>query len=105
MTKYLTLALVFGVAVTAAAPAFAGHDRVEPQAQFNHWFNNMDVNDDGVVSMREHMIFSETMYRESDTNNDGVITKEEMWNHKLRMKGDKRYWEGKDARRANEVNE
>ncbi len=48
------------------------------QMMTEYCFNQMDTNNDGVVSMKEYMKYQHKKFQEADTNNDGKLTLEEL---------------------------
>lgn|GEM_PF-4566540 len=80
MKKYIALAGVLTLCLST--PALANKNQ---KGMGDHYFNKMDTNGDGVVTHREHAVFSDSMFDECDTNNDGTISRAEMHAHHKHM--------------------
>lgn len=84
MKKILTITTM--AAVLAAVPALANDGKMEAKA--DHYFEQMDTDNDGKISREEHDAFSDKMFTEADTNKDGAVSRDEMMAQKKKEKAD-----------------
>lgn len=100
MKAYTLPMLALGLCV-AAAPAMAGDmDNSRKHDMAKQWFDKMDQDNDGMISIHEHERFSEGMFRKADTNEDNRISPEEFMNAKKREHKD--VWMKEDKRGLNQ---
>jgi Ca2+-binding EF-hand superfamily protein len=71
MKRTITWALVAGLAAAAPAYAFGGPGHRPPS------FDELDANDDGVVSSEEFVAPAAERFAELDANGDGAISSDE----------------------------
>ncbi len=73
----LTAALVACMATPALA---TGHMMSDSKAKMmaDHWFMKVDTNNDGMITKEESTAFNDKIFAETDANNDGKISKAEM---------------------------
>ena len=78
MKKLVLLSVVFGL---ASAPVFAAGDSSESLMSSGS-FNDVDKNQDGVISRNEAASFSalEAVFDGADSNNDGTLDLQEFTN-------------------------
>jgi len=76
--------MLAALALAMTSPAMAmdmEHDmHAEQRAE---WFNEMDSNDDGMLSRAEVMADAELRFNETDADDDGMLTKEEAHENKF----------------------
>ena len=67
--------------------------KIDPlKERADNFFNRIDTDKDGKISHDEFMMPDETFFKTSDSNNDGVLTKEELQNGwKKRMTTESKY--------------
>lgn len=78
------LAILGVVLAVAATPALANEKDMEGKAQF--YFNKMDTDSNGSVSNQEHATFSKSKFDEADTNNDDMLSLDELKAYKKKEK-------------------
>jgi hypothetical protein len=113
MKKILTLAALAMIAVPAAsyaedaaapadAPKLEGEHKGEPKDGPGKMFKETDTNGDGMMSKEEFMAFHEKRFGDMDTSGDGQISADEAkakakeWREKMKEKR-KEWQEKKDA--------
>lgn len=76
--KKTLLALSVMTLCTSAAiiPAFANEAKLDKKVDF--YLNKMDADKDGAVSEDEHEEFAEKMFEDADTNDDDVLSRDEL---------------------------
>jgi hypothetical protein len=71
------LVMLTAAALIISAPAaFAEHHEGKPHPK-GGWLEKLDTDKDGNVTKAEFMAFHEERFAETDTNKDGVISKDE----------------------------
>ena len=86
MNKSLILAVAFCL---AAVPALAYHDDRDTDARADYYFDQMDVNDDGIVSVSEYDTYMDRKFLKADTNADNMLSRDEVRTYK-RMEHDRK---------------
>lgn len=82
---YLALALSVGAAMPALAMDKHHSKSMDKQGK-GGMFEEIDTNRDGVVNWSEQSAFSKKMFRDADTNNDKLLSRDELWDHKRQMR-------------------
>ena len=81
------------IAIAATAPALAADkmmmsDDAKATMMTKHYFSKIDTNNDGMISKEEHTAFGEKMFAEADANGDGNISMDEMKAMKMKEMAD-----------------
>lgn len=68
-------------------------DHMEHAQMMNdYYFERMDANGDGAISMKEFMTYQKNMFRMADTNHDGKLTPEELKAYMVKQRGMMKEW-------------
>ncbi len=81
MNKLILFALAGACMSTPALANLSSEMKMKTEKHFLE----MDTDNDKRVSRAEHEIFSNRMFESADANNDGVLTQQEMMDHKESM--------------------
>jgi hypothetical protein len=69
----------------AATPVLAMSDK-DMDMKSDRYFNKMDTNNDGMVSMQEHDDYAKRMFTEADANRDNKLSRDELHAYKMKEK-------------------
>lgn len=80
--------LMAAAATMFTVPAIANEpvDAAKMDKKIQYYFEEMDSNDDGMITSAEHAEFATDMFDEADENDDGKLTLAELKAHKISEK-------------------
>lgn len=81
----LVAVLAIGMGLVSTVPALARgrHHGEDHQRRGEKWFEKMDTNKDGFLTLEEHEAHNDDRFQKIDADQDGYITEEEFTNHLL----------------------
>ena len=96
MKKKFVLLSAISMSVLLSACCSNDHmersDRDHTQRMTQYYFDQMDKNDNGLVSMKEYMNYEHMRFQEADTNQDGQLSMDELVAQKMREKSAMKDW-------------
>ena len=84
MKKSLALASLLVMSCATSAFAATSPDSDHVKMMVDKYIKKADTNNDGMISKEEKMAATEKMFNEADTNGDGMLSRQEMIDAKMK---------------------